>query len=185
MDFKYSEPNFAPNLQAISKLFGVITSNRTELSCELSNVDQRLSDLDHALELLHLDAIGLTKIVKRRADLLKERRKIKDEIEFIDAINKSGISPSVVSDSIKKVAISVENIRHKHNERTYIPKTETDVFNATVYAKNIGKKVKDEEKDRIIKNLTYTDNKGKTHKPSKKAIRMEQKFDQIARELHK
>ena len=71
------------NIQNISLKFN---DEVVKLRQELSYVDQKLSDLDHFITFNKIDAIIMTKIIKARINLLKERREIKNEIDKLDHI---------------------------------------------------------------------------------------------------
>lgn len=57
-----------------------------ELNSKLSLLDKEKTDIEHAIELLSLNAIDLSKLMKKLKQILRDRRDVKNELDVLDLI---------------------------------------------------------------------------------------------------
>lgn len=87
-----------------------IVERESEVLSSLSEVDKKVNDCYHILELMDLDAIKMTVITKKLKTALRERRVLKDAVSVIDAIKRN---PNNLFDP-KDLKNRVETRRQRH-----------------------------------------------------------------------
>ena len=110
-------------LNNINEFFMNMEDTEKRLSTELSNKEAERDDLLHEIELSKLNAFELTKVATRLQKTRKERREIKDKLEFIATIK--GFSDKYTNKLITGDLINLlKNIRQlRENWDTRIYKT--------------------------------------------------------------
>lgn len=91
-----------------------------DLNLQLSDVDQRLSDLLHYCEFCSLNAAQGYKVYKKIKEYRQQRRQIKNELEVVRFILNKKITDSVSEDANELI--------HKINAKRYEPRVLKELF---------------------------------------------------------
>lgn len=113
----------------MKNFFENIDKLKVDLEQEIRRVELERNDLLHELELGNLNAIELTKVAVTLRDILKERRKYKDELAkvmtlkgFTDKYNNKLITGDII-----QVLKNLKTLEKKNKERTYTPRVIKDL----------------------------------------------------------
>lgn len=116
-------------LEKMKNFFESIDKLKKDLEQEIKRVELERDDLLHELELGRLNAIELTKVAVVLKDVLKERRKYKDELAkvmtlkgFTDKYN----NKLIVGD-IMQVLKNLKTLDNNNQERKYTPRIIKDL----------------------------------------------------------
>lgn len=108
----------------MKNFFENIDKLKVDLEQEIRRVELERNDLLHELELGNLNAVELTKVAVTLRDILKERRKYKDELAkvmtlkgFTDKYNNKLITGDII-----QVLKNLKTLEKKNKERTYTPR---------------------------------------------------------------
>lgn len=93
---------------------------RAELSDKLSNIDKEITDIEHYVELNNLNAYQGFLAYKMLQNRLRERRKIKDEIQVLSQLGSCKIDAAMMKD-VQEAIKQMEN-------KTYTPRVLTELF---------------------------------------------------------
>lgn len=113
----------------MKNFFENIDKLKVDLEQEIRRVELERNDLLHELELGNLNAVELTKVTVTLRDVLKERRKYKDELAkvmtlkgFTDKYNNKLITGDII-----QVLKNLKTLEKKNKERTYTPRVIKDL----------------------------------------------------------
>ena len=113
----------------MKNFFENIDKLKVDLEQEIRRVELERNDLLHELELGNLNAVELTKVAVTLRDVLKERRKYKDELAkvmtlkcFTDKYNNKLITGDII-----QVLKNLKTLEKKNKERTYTPRVIKDL----------------------------------------------------------
>lgn len=113
----------------MKNFFENIDKLKVDLEQEIRRVELERNDLLHELELGNLNAIELTKVAVTLRDILKERRKYKDELAkvmtlkgFTDKYNNKLITGDII-----QVLKNLKTLEKNNSERTYTPRVIKDL----------------------------------------------------------
>lgn len=113
----------------MKNFFENIDKLKVDLEKEISRVELERNDLLHELELGNLNAVELTKVAVVLRDVLKERRKYKDELAkvmilkgFTDKYNNKLITGDII-----QVLKNLRTLEKNNKERTYTPRVIKDL----------------------------------------------------------
>ena len=116
-------------LISMKNFFENIDKLKADLEQEIKRVEMERNDMLHELELGNLNAIELTKVAVTLRDILKERRKYKDELAkvmtlkgFTDKYN----NKLIVGDIIQ-VLKNLRTLEKNNAERQYNPRVIKDL----------------------------------------------------------
>lgn len=125
-------------LISMKNFFENIDKLKADLEQEIKRIEMERNDMLHELELGNLNAIELTKVAVTLRDILKERRKYKDELAkvmtlkgFIDKYN----NKLIVGDIIQ-VLKNLRTLEKNNAERQYNPRVIKDLKCAEVQDDN-------------------------------------------------
>jgi hypothetical protein len=122
MNFDERIYNLANACDTFKKALSSVPDNEKVLKEQVSYFDKALADLDHELELSPLNAIELTKLVKRRKDILLERRIAKNEFYRVNAIHNQ-----LKATNLRHVLNNMDKIVISQGERKYKPRVLMDL----------------------------------------------------------
>lgn len=100
-------------LESYKNIYVATEKRFDELKNQLSLCDTELCDIDHFLTFNSVNAASMAKLSKKRVEILKNRREIKNEIEDIIRI-KSCFG------NVKKAENQIKNTERKYTYRTNI-----------------------------------------------------------------
>lgn len=113
----------------MKNFFENIDKLKVDLEQEIRRVELERNDLLHELELGNLNAVELTKVAVTLRDILKERRKYKDELAkvmtlkgFTDKYNNKLITGDII-----QVLKNLKTLEKHNQERTYTPRVIKDL----------------------------------------------------------
>lgn len=113
----------------MKNFFENIDKLKVDLEQEIRRVELERNDLLHELELGNLNAVELTKVAVTLRDILKERRKYKDELAkvmtlkgFTDKYNNKLITGDII-----QVLKNLKTLEKNNSERTYTPRVIKDL----------------------------------------------------------
>ena len=113
----------------MKNFFENIDKLKTDLEQEIKRVEMERNDMLHELELGNLNAVELTKVAVTLKDILKERRKYKDELTkvmtlkgFTDKYNNKLIVGDIV-----QVLKNLRTLEKNNAERQYNPRVIQDL----------------------------------------------------------
>lgn len=105
----------------MKNFFENIDKLKTDLESQIKDMEKARNDLLHELELGNLNAIELTKVAVALRDILKERRKYKDELAkvmtlkgFTDKYNNKLITGDII-----QVLKNLRTLKENNEKRTY------------------------------------------------------------------
>lgn len=122
------EKKFSDRIADFCNFVADAQAQRKFLDEELIRLEALTQDYLHALELGELSYHERARIATELADCRKERRKVKDTIEVIDAfvIFEDEKESKTHMNRLRQVLGQVRNAEKKHNNRIYIPKVLKD-----------------------------------------------------------
>lgn len=113
----------------MKNFFENIDKLKTDLEKEINRVELERNDLLHELELGNLNAVELTKVAVVLRDVLKERRKYKDELAkvmtlkgFTDKYNNKFITGDII-----QVLKNLRTLEKNNKKRIYNPRIIKDL----------------------------------------------------------
>lgn len=113
----------------MKNFFENIDKLKVDLEQEIRKVELERNDLLHELELGNLNAVELTKVAVTLRDILKERRKYKDELAkvmtlkgFTDKYNNKLITGDII-----QVLKNLKTLKKHNQERIYTPRVIKDL----------------------------------------------------------
>lgn len=113
----------------MKNFFENIDKLKVDLEQEIRRVELERNDLLHELELGNLNAVELTKVAVTLRDILKERRKYKDELAkvmtlkgFTDKYNNKLITGDII-----QVLKNLKTLKKHNQERIYTPRVIKDL----------------------------------------------------------
>ena len=113
----------------MKNFFEGIDKLKRELEQDIYEKEMAKNDLLHELELGNLDAIETTKVAKTLKEVLKERRKSKDELEkvmtlkgFTDKYNNKLIAGDII-----QVIKNLRTLKSNQENRKYTPRRITNL----------------------------------------------------------
>lgn len=149
-------------LQAIDKMDGY----KKFCASKLAECDRALSDIDHLIELCKLDAVHMMRAVRKRKEILLERRFYKDEADRANAISQVMPNSQSVHQEFVKAIAKVKEINQHADTREYTPRVLFDIFDY-------------DEQELANQKQRREDVTKLGKKASKKALRLEGKFREI------
>ena len=108
-------------IDSIKNAFTDINNRGNVLSENLSIVDRKISDIQHYMEFGKFNAYQGWLCFKMLQNLLRQRRKFKDELNVLSLIKECKINPDSISD-LHKTILDMKN-------RTYTPRELPELFN--------------------------------------------------------
>ena len=122
------EKKFSDTIAEFCNFVADAQAQRGFLDEELTRLDALTQDYLHALELGELSYHERARIATDLANCRKERRKVKDTIEVIDAfvIFEDEKESKAHMNKLRQVLGQVRSAEKKHNNRIYIPKVLKD-----------------------------------------------------------
>lgn len=116
-------------LISMKNFFENIDKLKTDLEQEIKRVELERDDLLHELELGNLNAVELTKVAVVLRDVMKERRKYKDELArvmtlkgFTDKYNNKLITGDII-----QVLKNLKTLENNNEKRHYTPRVIKDL----------------------------------------------------------
>ena len=116
-------------LISMKNFFENIDKLKTDLEQEIKRVELERDDLLHELELGNLNAVELTKVAVVLRDVMKERRKYKDELArvmtlkgFTDKYNNKLITGDII-----QVLKNLKTLESNNEKRHYTPRAIKDL----------------------------------------------------------
>lgn len=89
-------------LEEYKHLYTYTTERFKELTDELSNLDLKLTDIDHYVVFNRVSGVTMSKLMKKRIELLTQRRKVKNELADITRIREYCGSPSKLENKLNQ-----------------------------------------------------------------------------------
>ena len=99
-----------------------------QVKMEINYCQEELQDLQHYIEFTNLSASQGWKIAKEIKDVRLRRRKLKDELEYLEMIDKRMKNVLRHQDGINQVADGINRTTEKISTRTYTPRVRKDLF---------------------------------------------------------
>lgn len=115
-------------LERITSIQNVIngsTERSDELSEKLSEIDKEIVDIEHYIEFGNFNCYQGWMCFKMLQNMLRQRRKYKNEMEVLNLINKCSINPTAMN----TLAESIKNIKNKG----YRPRAFPELFRQRSY----------------------------------------------------
>lgn len=114
----FEKTQLEKDLKAVVRVYRGYPELRKQAMQEFRKTEREESDLLHALELINLDAVGMSKITKQLIATLQRRRGLKDMIEYLDAITplKNRVP---TQQSVGTAISSINQIHGKFQTRKY------------------------------------------------------------------
>ena len=116
-------------LKNIDYFFTNIDETTKKLKSDLCNKECERDDLLHEIELSDLNIGERATTFKKLKLVLKERRIIKDKIEFLNEIkpySNKFITKGICSET-REIIVSLEKLLNNHNTRRYFPRVLKDL----------------------------------------------------------
>lgn len=109
-------------VSVLSDAVAKLNCRHVELTEELSKYDRQITDIEHYIEFNtgKLNACSGYKAYKMLQDVLVLRRKVKDELSIIQAVNSKMVAPEEIANIDKEI--------HKLESRHYEPRELTYLF---------------------------------------------------------
>ena len=145
---------------------------------KISECDSAISDLNHELELENLNAIRLTQNNIKRRELLRDRRKYKDDYEYTSLIVSKMPNVQEIHNQLKTLKISLKDEVNKHNNRKYTPRT--NIVTTSGAVKIIEAQQASRKQFADTEKLREVDQSGIIKKDNKKKIEIDKAFQKIA-----
>ena len=99
-----------------------------QVKMEINYCQEELQDLQHYIEFTNLSASQGYKIAKEIKEVHLKRRKLKDELEYLEMIDKRMKNVLRHHDGINQVADGINRTTEKISTRTYTPRVRKDLF---------------------------------------------------------
>lgn len=165
------DSKFTPLLciEELIKAINKVDNYKRFCSEQVSEIDKMIKDDDHCLELMNLDCIKQSQLSKIHKEHLIKRRFYKDEIEYINALERSGFDTQNIANGLKKLKSSFEETKTRLDNRMYTPRCLFELFGLTP------EDATEAEECRKDKRLL-----GKN--ANRKTLRMESKFRQVSKQ---
>ena len=108
----------------MKSFFENIDKLKADLEKEIKRVEFERNDLLHELELGNLNAVELTKVAVVLRDVLKERRKYKDELTKVMTIKgfTDKYNDKLITGDIIQVLKNLKTLKKNNEQRTYNPR---------------------------------------------------------------
>lgn len=126
MDSKFD--GFSETCQNFLKYIDKTENYKKSLMDKQSDCDKRLIDIDHAFELVPMNAVKLQKVVAMRKEVLKQRRIIKDDIEIVNMILSKFANIQDIHNRLKGLSRDVLEIQSRLEARQYTPRVLDELF---------------------------------------------------------
>lgn len=116
-------------LQETKYFFGYLDSERNKLEKELTTKELERDDLLHEIELASLNVVERTRIYSRLEKTLKERRLLKDKIDYVNTLR--GYTSKFITKGIcaetEQVIQNIEMLKKNKETREYTPRILKDL----------------------------------------------------------
>lgn len=99
-----------------------------QVKMQLDYIQGEQSDIEHYMEFVDLNASEGFKAYKQLQDVRKRRRKLKDELEYLNTIEKRMKNALRHQDGINQVVEGIVHTAKNHETRTYKPRVRKDLF---------------------------------------------------------
>lgn len=122
--------DFKKLLQKTNEYLHTVPKRIQQLKAEVQRYNDEVNDIQHHIELSNRkNASAGYKIYAELQEVLLKRREVKDELEYLEAIEKRMKNTFKHQEGLIPI---VEGIQHKDemmNTRTYRPRVRNDLFN--------------------------------------------------------
>ena len=108
-----SDIKWSSSFDGIKDTFDSALTRGKELPQELSDIENQIIDLEHFVENTSLNARDGYKIYRKLKELLNTRRRIKYEIEMVDAINNNRAAISYINNIQSVISNCLSNNEYK------------------------------------------------------------------------
>ena len=99
-----------------------------QVKMEINYYQEELQDLEHYIEFTNLSASQGYKIAKEIKDVRMKRRELKNELEYLEIIEKRMKNALRHQDGISQVADGINRTTERISTRTYTPRVRKDLF---------------------------------------------------------
>ena len=135
------------SIDEVVKSLNKINNYKTYCSEQVSQIDRELTDLDHALELVTLDCTKQSKMIKFRKAELQKRRFYKNELEYINAFEKTNLNIQTTINNLKSLKSAFQATKNRLDNRVYTPRCLYEVFGI---AEDKQKELEQRKKDKLL-----------------------------------
>lgn len=171
MDSKFL--NITEIIDDLCKKLDKLEQYGKECSNKLSDCDKLITDIQHCLELEKLSASQIVQLGVKERDALIERRKIKNELDFIKAISEADSKVQLTVNRLYDIKNAYANQLHVIKDKSYTPRIDSSLF-----TKNVAKT--DTIKQKPLEYVDYNGKKRTIGKQRKTSI--DEKFELIEAE---
>lgn len=99
-----------------------------EVKRELLSHRDKILDIEHFIELNKLNGADGWKIQNRLREVLNSRRKLKDELEYLESISTHTKQCLKKDNALTPIALAIRDKKQKLNNRAYTPRVLLDLF---------------------------------------------------------
>ena len=99
-----------------------------QVKMEINYYQEELQDLEHYIEFTNLSASQGYKIAKEIKDVRMKRRELKNELEYLEIIEKRMKNALRHQDGISQVTDGISRTTERISTRTYTPRVRKDLF---------------------------------------------------------
>ena len=99
-----------------------------QVKMEINYYQEELQDLEHYIEFTNLSASQGYKIAKEIKDVRMKRRELKNELEYLEIIEKRMKNALRHQDGISQVTDGISRTKERISTRTYTPRVRKDLF---------------------------------------------------------
>lgn len=116
-------------IQQMNEFFTYIERTNSDLKNSLVTKELEQSDLLHELELSKLNAIEIIKVSTKLIKVRKERRNIKDRLEFIATLKEftDKYNKKLITGDIAKALKDIDTLKNNWETRYYRPRVLSDL----------------------------------------------------------
>ena len=127
------ESKFTPllHIEELIKAINKIENYKRHCSEQQSEIDKAIKDDEHCLELMNLDCVKQSRLCKIHKERLIKRRFYKNEIEYINALERCGFDAQTICNGLKKLKTAFEDTKHRLDNRQYTPRCVYELFGLT------------------------------------------------------
>ena len=119
--------NYLEILEGFKRLISVIPSEHQRLMLDVDLCNSEMNDILHDIEFSKLDRTTGSRKAKALQKVQRRRRDNKEKIEITAVLNQFAVSNKKLISEVQKVLNLVKNIKKEQENRTYVPRVNTDI----------------------------------------------------------
>ena len=120
--------NFSEILKQASDYMKNLHVRIQHVQSEIEKAEKENTDIGHYIEWNDLNASNGFKIYKQQQDCLRRRRKLKDELDYLESIDKQSKNAFRHQNGLELIVNSIEKTKNLHENRRYTPRVRKDLF---------------------------------------------------------